>query len=230
MIDSPKASIKTKIPIAEIKDNVVLMKDGSLRGVLMTNSLNFALKSTEEQDAITYRYQDFLNSLDFPLQILVVTRKFDVSDYLEMLEKKRNEQENELLKIQVSEYIDFIKGLTQMVNIMTTYFYLIVPFSQSEEQKAAGLGAQIKSLITGPDKQKQKQTYEEMRAGLWQRVEFIASSLSATGLKTVPLNNDELLELYYKMYNPDAKEKVKLEQIMPNSQNPISDKNPADKM
>src|SRR4030042_2968843 len=213
-----KSSVLKKIPIADIKDNVVIMKDTSLRGVLMTNSLNFSLKSTEEQDAITYRYQDFLNSLDFPLQILIVTRKFDVSDYLVMLEKKRNEQDNELLKIQVSEYIDFIKGLTQLVNIMSTYFYLVVPFSPSEEAKKKAEGKGISGNITGlfsgfgkKDAQQKIQSYDELRTGLWQRMEYISSGLSAIGLKTVPLNNEDLLELYYRMYNPDAKEKPKIE-------------------
>lgn len=212
-----KTSILRKIPIADIKDNAVLMKDSSLRGVLMTNSLNFSLKSTEEQDAITYRYQDFLNSLDFPLQILIITRKFDVSDYLEMLEKKRNEQDNELLKIQVSEYIDFIKGLTQLVNIMSTYFYLIVPFSQSEEAKKKARGG-ITDAVSGifkgfgkKDAQKKVQSYDELRTGLWQRIEYISSGLSAIGLKTVALNNEELLELFYRVYNPEAKEKPKME-------------------
>jgi type IV secretory pathway VirB4 component len=216
-----KSSILRKIPIADIKDNVVIMKDTSLRGVLMTNSLNFSLKSTEEQDAITYRYQDFLNSLDFPLQILVVTRKFDVSDYLAMLEKKRNEQDNELLKIQVSEYIDFIKGLTQLVNIMSTYFYLVVPFSPSEESKkkgGGGISGTIGGLFGGfgkKDTQKKTQSYDELRTGLWQRMEYISSGLSAIGLKTVSLNNEELLELYYRMYNPEAKEKPKMETEIP---------------
>ena len=218
-----KASILRKIPIADIKDNVVLMKDTSLRGVLMTNSLNFSLKSTEEQDAITYRYQDFLNSLDFPLQILIVTRKFDVSDYLEILEKKRNEQDNELLKIQVSEYIDFIKGLTQLVNIMSTYFYLIVPFSTSEESKkkgGGGISGTISGLFKGigkKDTQKKTQSYDELRTGLWQRMEYISSGLSGIGLKTVSLNNEELLELYYRMYNPEAKEKPKMETTVPSA-------------
>jgi hypothetical protein len=197
------------------------MKDTSLRGVLMTNSLNFSLKSTDEQDAITYRYQDFLNSLDFPLQILVVTRKFDVTDYIVMLEKKRNEQDNELLKIQVSEYIDFIKGLTQLVNIMSTYFYLVVPFSSSEESKKkaqGGISGTIGGIFKGfgkKDAQQKTQSYDELRTGLWQRVEYISSGLSAIGLKTVTLNNEELLELYYRMYNPEAKEKPKMETEIP---------------
>jgi len=211
MPETQKASIAKKIPLAQIQDNAILMKDDSLRGVLMTNSLNFSLKSTDEQDAITYRYQDFLNSLDFPLQILIVTRKFDISDYLTMLEQKRNEQDNELLRIQVSEYIDFIKSLTQLTNIMSTFFYLVVPFAQSEEKKVVGLADRVKTVFKKTDKQKQKRSYDEMLIGLRQRMEYISSGLSAIGLKTATLTNEELLELFYQMYNPEAKEKAKME-------------------
>lgn len=210
-MENQKASILNKIPISEIKDDVTVLKDGTLRGILMTNSLNFSLKSTEEQDAITYRYQDFLNSLDFPIQILSVTRRYDISDYIIMLEQKRSEQENELLKIQISEYTDFIKGLTQMVNIMSTFFYIIVPFSKTQEQQVAGFQEKISGLFKNKRNGQAAQTYEEMKTGLWQRMEYIISGLSAMGLKTVILNNDEILELFYRMYNPEAKEKVKLE-------------------
>ena len=211
MPEPAKANILKKINIAEIKDGLVLMKDGSLRGILMTSSMNFSLKSTEEQDAITYKYQDFLNSLDFALQILIVTRRFDISDYTQMLEQKRNEQENELLKIQISEYMEFIKGLTQLVNVMSTFFYLIVPFSPSQEKQKASLASRVTSLIKPKRKEEQIQSYEEMRTGIAQRMDYISSGLSALGLRTVVLNNEELLELFYKMYNPEAKEKPKIE-------------------
>jgi len=211
MPNAQKSPITQKIPISEIKDGAFLLKDGGLRGVLMTTSLNFALKSTEEQDAITYRYQDFLNSLDFHLQILVVTRKFDVTHYLEMLEQKRNEQDNELLKIQISEYTDFIKGLSQVVNIMSTFFYLIVPFAQTEEQKAKGIVQQAKTFFKKQTAKEKDKTFEQMRLGLTQRMDYIASGLSAMGLKAVALGDEELLELAYRMYNPEAREKPKLE-------------------
>ncbi len=223
-----KISVAKKIDIAEIKEGTVVLKDHSLRGVLMTSSLNFSLKSTEEQDAITYRYQDFLNSLDFPLQVLLVTRKFDISDYLAMLDEKRNEQDNELLKIQVSEYMEFIKGLTQLANIMNTYFYLVVPFAESEEKKVTGLVQRVSGLFKKKTKAAAQQTFQEMRTGLWQRMQYISSGLSALGLKTVILSDEELLELFYKMYNPEAKEKVKLETPSANPQMTpyaVSDKN-----
>lgn len=206
-----KASILQKIEIADIKDNLVLMKDESVLGVMMVNSVNFALKSTQEQDAIIYNYQQFLNSLDFPLQIMVAIRKFDISDYVEMLSQKRNEQENELIRIQTSEYMDFVKELTQVVNIMSNFFYVIVPFAQTEEQKVMSMTEKLGKFFKKTDKQIEAQTYEQMKTGLWQRLGYINSGLTACGLKTATLNNEELLELFYRMYNPDTKEKPKLD-------------------
>ncbi len=211
MPNEPKSNILQKIPVKEIREGIALLNDGSCRGVLMTSSLNFSLKSTEEQDAITYHYQEFLNSLDFPLQILIATRKFDVSDYLALLEKKRNEQDNELLKIQVTEYIEFIKGLTQVVNVMSTFFYLIVPFAQIEQKKGGGVLGSLKSTFVKKDKKAALQTFEEMKVGLRQRMDYIASGLSGLGLKSAALKDEELLDLLYQMYNPDAKEKPKME-------------------
>lgn len=206
-----KTSIIKKIEVAEIKDGLIVMKDGSLKGVIMTSSLNFALKSTDEQDAITYRYQEFLNSLDFPLQILIITRKFDVSGYLTLLEQKRNEQDNELLKIQVTEYIEFIKGLSQLVNIMSTFFYLVVPFARSEEKKPGDIAGRISAIFKTKNKQEALRSYEEMRLGILQRMEYISAGLSSVGLKSANLSNEELLELLYRVYNPEAKEKPKIE-------------------
>lgn len=208
-----KSSVLNKIDVSEIKNGAMLMRNGSLCGILMVSSVNFALKSIKEQDAIVFRYQEFLNSLDFPIQILLVNRKFDVSGYLTILEEKKIAQENELLRIQTGEYIDFVKGLTQVVNVMSSFFYVVVPYSQTEGQKAAGLfGKMLKGFQKkGKEaKEAEAQSLEQMRSGLWQRMEYISSILAACGLKTVALNDDELLELLYKMYNPEAKEKPKL--------------------
>ncbi|MFH1226113.1 MAG: hypothetical protein V1684_02440 [bacterium] len=205
-MNGEKADILQKIPIKEIKDGVIIMKDTSLRGVLMVSSANFALKSAQEQDALTMRYQEFLNSLDFPIQILVITRRFDVTEYLSLLEQKRNEQENELLKIQTGEYIDFIKGLTQIVNIMSTFFYVVIGYAQSEPRANAGLTDKITGLFKKESPEQQTQTYEQMRAALWQRIEYISAGLTICNLKSAALNDQELTELFYRLYNPQAKE------------------------
>ena len=120
------ASIQKHLEINEIKDDVVILKNKGLRAILMGTSINFALKSTDEQDAVIYQYQNFLNSLDFPLQIMAASRKFDIEPYILSMKEKQAKQENELLRIQTTEYIDFVKGLTQMTNIMTQSFYIII--------------------------------------------------------------------------------------------------------
>jgi len=201
-------SVQDKIDIDDIKDGVVILKDKSIRAVLMCTSVNFALKSTEEQDALTFAFQGFLNSLDFPIQILVVSRKFDITEYITGLEQKQKEQENELLRILTSEYIDFIKGLTELTNIITESFYIVVPFAEIEA-KDMGVVQKIGSAfgIGKKSAAEEKKTFEELKAQLWQRVSFVSSGLEGLGIKSVPLNTEELIELYYKLYNPEAKEK-----------------------
>jgi len=201
-------SIQKHLEIREIKDDVLILKSSGLRAILMTTSLNFSLKSSEEQNATILRYQEFLNSLDFTVQIIAVSRKFNIGPYIESLEKNRGQQKNELLKIQTSEYIDFIKGLTEINNIMTESFYLIIPYTQSTIKKANF----ITRIFKGKgDQQTKEESFQELKNNLWQRVEFVATGLHSIGIKAVPLNTNELIELFYKLYNPGAKEGPELE-------------------
>lgn len=202
--------VQKKIDIKDIKDGVVILENNALRAVLICSSINFFLKSTEEQDAVTYGYQGFLNSLDFSVQILISSRKFDLSDYLIMLEEKQKAQQNELLKIQTVEYIGFIKSLAEMANIMTESFFIIIPFAPAEKRAVSLL-----EKITQPF-QKQEvitQNFEQMKVQLWQRVQYVTAGLSHIGIKAVPLNTDELIELYYDTYNPEAKEKPTIQAV-----------------
>ena len=123
------------LDIEDIKEGVITMKDGSLRSALMVSSVNFALKSIDEQDAIIHQYQAFLNSLDFSIQIVVSSRSLNIDDYLEALRAKEKEQTNELLRIQIVEYLEFIKGLVQMASIVSKNFYIIVPFSLKKKER-----------------------------------------------------------------------------------------------
>jgi hypothetical protein len=208
MVQRRKGSpIQSHLEIKEIKDGVLILKNKGLRAVLMTTSLNFALKSTEEQDAIIYLYQNFLNSLDFSIQIIAASRKFNIDPYIQNIEQKHVRLENELLKIQAYEYVDFIKGLSEMTNIMTESFYLVVPYNPLILEKANFFDRLFnrKSKAEG-----EEQKFQELKNNLWQRVEFVVTSLLRIGLKSVPLKTDELIELFYKMYNPSAKEKPEL--------------------
>jgi len=201
------ASVQKHLEIKEIKDDVIVLKNKGLRTVLMTTSINIALKSTEEQDAIIYKYQDFLNSLDFSIQIIATSRKFDIAPYIQNLSQKQNIQENELLRIQTAEYIDFIRGLTEMTNIMAESFYLVVPYSPSVAKKTG-----LINRLFGRKGQSEikEQAFQELKNNLWQRVDFIATGLAGIGIRSVPLNTEELIELFYKLYNPSAKEKPEL--------------------
>ncbi len=195
--------VQQKIYLEDIQDGIIFSKDGSLKAVLMTSSTNFALKSTEEQDALIFKYQSFINSLDFPIQILVVSRHLDISDYVMTLEQKRKEQPNELLRIQIAEYIDFIKNLIQVSNIMNESFYVVVPLSRVEKKE----GGIIEKLgLFQKNTSQEEKSIEELKSQLWQRVEYVAAGLAGIGIKAVPLNTQELTELFYRLYNMGSKE------------------------
>ena len=122
------ASAKQFLAIDTIREDVIVLKEGGLRMILMCSSLNFALKSADEQDAITYQYQNFLNSLDFPLQFVIHSRKLNIAPYIDSLRTRQKEEDNELLKIQINEYIDFVTSFVDMSHIMSKTFYAVVPF------------------------------------------------------------------------------------------------------
>jgi len=203
------ASVQQKIDIDDIQEGVAVLRGGELRVVLMTSSVNFALKSEEEQDALIFKYQQFLNSLDFPVQILTNSRKLDISGYLTMLEQKKKEQPNELLRVQISEYIDFVRNLVEVSNIMSQSFLVVVPLAPLEKKETGllkKLGLSFKKEVAG----QQTKTLEELKTQLWQRVEYVVSGLSGLGLKAVPLNSEEMTELFYHLYNMGLKERPTL--------------------
>lgn len=205
------ASTQAYLNIAEIKDGVIVLKDGSLRAVMMTSALNFALKSGSEQDAIIFAYQRFLNSLTFPIQILVQSRRLDLEYYTEKLDKRADEQDQELIKLQILEYTEFIKRLITVTNIMDKRFYVVVPFFPPGTEPVKGLGKFFGT--SGAKKQETKareESFEQGKVQLRQRVEAIASGLGTLGLRAVTLNSEELVELFYSVYNPGTATKQRL--------------------
>jgi len=182
------------LEIDKIKEGVIILKDKSLRGVLMTSSINFALKSEDEQTAIIYQFQDFLNSLDFSIQIVIQSRKLNITGYLDKLKKLEEGQKDELLKIQTSEYRAFIQKIISGGTIMSKNFFVIVPFT----------------AITIPGVQEKGSAAEEQfrrnKAQLWQRMEFIAMGLRRCGLQTASLTTVELIELFWALYHPEQAE------------------------
>jgi hypothetical protein len=206
-------STQKYVDVEEIKDGVIVLKNGSLRSILLVSSINFDLKSTDEQDAIIQQYQGFLNSLDFPLQILINSRRLNVEPYLDFLGEKEKKQTNELLRLQISEYKNFIKNLTSVSNIMTKFFYIIVPFSPVEN-KEGGVFSKF-SAIFSPKQEiiKKRETFETYKNQLWQRVDQISSGLGGIGLKIVTLKTEEIVELLYNSYNPNVFKSVIIKDI-----------------
>lgn len=202
------------VPIKEVRDGVIIMKDGSMRGIVLSTSLNFALKSADEQEAIIYQFQNFLNSLDFSVQISIQSRQLDIRPYLATLEKRYNEELNDLLKIQIKEYIGFVKNFTENQNIMSKTFFVVIPFTPvSFGTKDGGL----KSFLPGGNDSKKDlksaktDNFEENRMQLEQRVSVVQQGLLRCGIKSASLGTEEAIELFYKLFNPgDTEKPIKL--------------------
>jgi len=190
------------IEISDIKNDVVIMKNGTLRAILICSSINFALKSEEEQNAILYQFQNFLNSLDFSFQLFAQSRKINIEDYLKSLKKIEEKQENELLKLQISEYQEFIKALVEGINIMEKSFYAIIPFSPFEVKKTQGSTALGSN---GPSKLKDED-FQRGRSQLFQRVDFVNQGLRRCGIHSMTLKTEELIEMFWARYNPKLAE------------------------
>jgi len=192
------------LEIKQIREGVVVLKDNSLRGVLMVSSLNFALKSEEEQNAIIYQFQEFLNSLDFSCQILIQTRKLNITGYLDRLKELEEKQKNELLKIQTRGYREFISSLVKEGTIMTKNFYVIVPFYPIPLQMQKFSGQKGKGSPKTLDLTEEK--FQRYKTQLWQRMEFVALGLRRCGLQAIPLITPELIELFWRFYHPKEAE------------------------
>lgn len=194
------------VPIKDIREDVVILKGGGYRGILMCSSINFELKSSDEQKAIIGGFQTFLNTLDFPIQIVMQSRRIDIQPYLALLKEKEKDQQTELLRIQLREYMLFIKTLTENTNIMTKSFYIVVPYvSDSTKEMKHVFTEMFNHSNSGEKKTKfanEKAVFEEARMQLRQRMGLVASSISATGVKAVALGTEELIELYFRSFNP----------------------------
>lgn len=191
------------IDIAEIRDDVVILNDGTLRSILLVSSINFALKSEEEQNAIIYAYQDFLNSLDFPVQIIVSSRNVDIAPYLEEVRQRRQQNENELLRLQMDEYINFVAELVKTSNIMTKTFFIVIPFAVQQSKREGMFSRFFKGVKAAAGTYTMNEPeFLHNRSQLFQRVEQVAIGLQGFGLRVVPLKTKELFELYYTLYNP----------------------------
>ncbi len=189
------------VPIKEIRDGVAILKTGGLRLVLIASSVNFALKSEQEQTALLLQYQNFLNSLDFHIQIFVESRKLDIRPYLETLESLEKDQLNDLLKIQTREYIDFIKNFTENTNIMSKTFFIVVPYDPPVFSQRTGL---LRRLFPGKLTASGgvADNFDEHRTQLEQRAGVVEQGLGRIGIRVVELGTQELVEMFFKIFNP----------------------------
>jgi len=188
------------VPIKEIRNGVVILKDGSYRGILICSSINFGLKSADEQHAIIGGFQNFLNTLDFSVQIVINSRKMDLRPYLALLASKAAGQKTELLRLQLREYEEFIRSFTEQSNIMVKSFYLVVPFAPKIE-----LGKSASNFLGRKNTQTAaalNTSFEEDRAQLEQRLALVTGALSGTGVAAAPLGTEEVIELFYRSFNP----------------------------
>jgi len=206
-------STQQYMKIMEIRDNTVILKDGTLRAVILVSSINFALKSEDEQNAVVQGYVQFLNSLDFPLQILIQSRKLDIDDYLERLKTVEKEQTNELLKMQTREYRQYVAELVQLADIMSKKFYIAVPFSAGSIKSKGFISALKEALSPTSHITIKQKKFEKYRLELSKRVEYIIDGLGNIGLKAVALDTQGLIELYYNTYNPSTYDQQKLVDI-----------------
>lgn len=188
------------VPVKEVRNGVVVLKDGGYRGILMCSSVNFSLKSEDEQRAIIGGFQTFLNTLDFSVEIVVHSRKMDVRPYLALLEERAGAQSNELMRLQVREYMSFVRNFIDNSDIMTKMFYVVVPYSSGAISQVRKDVPFLPNTSSGSGDAKAG-GFEEDRAQLEQRMALVASSLQAAGVRAVPLDTEELIELLYRSFN-----------------------------
>ena len=213
---APGASTQTHMKISEIHDNTIVLKNGGLRTVLKTSSINLHLKSEPEQNSIIFSYQNFLNSLEFPIQIVVRSKKIDLDNYIAKLEGIRDNQKNKLLRTQTAEYIEYIKKLIEYADIMEKDFYVIIPQDPFRMQKPGFLRSFMENINPKDSVAKIKQRraeFNSLKKLLNQRVNVVKSGLESCGLHVEELNTQELIELFYEVYNPLTSRNQKVTEV-----------------
>lgn len=212
-------STQAHLRIGEIREGVVVLKNGGIRGVLKTSSINFNLKSEQEQNAIIYSYQSFLNSLEFPIQILIRSKKLDIDDYIEGVKKIGEKQENKLLQQQTVEYAEYVKRLVEYADIMAKEFYVIVPFDPGRAQNPESTKRfysffqHLAPKDSYTDIKQRRSEFNNLKKGLLQRINVIQSGLENCGLKVEQLDTPGLIELFYESYNPLTSRNQKLKDL-----------------
>jgi hypothetical protein len=207
------------LEVQDIREGILLLKNNSIRGILMVSSINFALKSEEEQTAIIYAFQTFLNSLDFFCQIVIQSRNINITPYLDGLKDLEEKQTNGLLKEQTSSYREFIKQMVIGDVVMTKNFYVVVPYNLMEIFGLKGAKKQFNFLKQAPGQQQvqpiKDDDFQRCKTQLWQRMEYLSMGLRRCGVEAVPLTTPELIELFWSIHHPDQAEIGYYPEILP---------------
>lgn len=209
----PQVSTQKHLPFSEIKDGVVVMKDGTLRRVILVSSLNFALKSEDEQKGIIQGYVQFLNTVDYELQIVIQSRTLNIEKYLAKLDSLSAAQDNELLRKQTKAYRSFIDKLVEDAQIMDKKFFVVIPYSPFSKKKKGFFERASEVLSPASIVKLNDQKFEQYKTELDRRVRGALSGLKGVGLKTQVLDTQALIELYYNTYNPVTKQNRRIESI-----------------
>lgn len=187
------------VPIERVRDGIILLKTGELRSVIITSSLNLALKSDDEQQAIIMQFQNFLNSLDFPVEFFIQSRNLNIKPYIELLERRSAEVEEDLLKIQIKEYMGFISKFAEETNIMTKHFFIVVPYLAINGSPS---NPSFLSMGKGNDQELDNSAFDSSRLQLEQRIATVIQGLTRFGIRGQKLGTEEVVELFYKLFNP----------------------------
>jgi len=207
----PSAATQRYLDIAEIRDDIVVMKDGTIRAILLVSSINFSLKSIDEQNAIMQGYMSFLNALDGPIQIVIQSRKLNVEDYQNRLKEQEKTQQNDLLRDQIRDYRQFVGELVELGEIMQKKFFVVVPFNPATSTRK-GFFARMSEIISPLGAVRlQEERFRERKKELMVKVNAVQSGLNSMSITSVMLDTQSLIELYYTSYNPLESETQHLE-------------------
>lgn len=199
------------VPLKEIRDDIAILKDGSMRAILMVSSINFALKSQDEQHAILAQFQSFLNTLDFSLQIYVQSRRLNIQPYLQLLRTREPAQDNDLMRVQLREYIGFVENLTNEVEIMTKSFFVVISYTPTSLNLSGGvssLGNVFRKKTNDEVDAASLARFDEDRTQIEQRIAVVTQGLNRIGVRTVTLGTNEIIELFYHLFNPGESNKA----------------------
>jgi len=190
------------VPIKEVRNGIAILNNGSLRAIMLASSINFALKSQEEQRAVITQFQNFINSLDFSVQMSVQSRNLDIDPYLDKLNQQYKREDNQLLQTQIQEYIEFIRTFTDDADIMRKAFFVIIPYNRAVINQDGGIMDTLRGLVGSNQNQTTDEEFEEAHSQLNQRIGIVEQGLVRTGVRVTQLETEETIELFYQLLNP----------------------------